>query len=118
MIFVKLWKYFIRPRRGLSHIPRQYISEYDIRNATDEELRLMRAGVARSPREARRLLEYYGVSRAVDCLKLLPPREKPLWEKIKRRAIWLVMRIEGAQYKIKFDRGRDNQVPLGRYRDE
>ena len=105
-------RYFFRKRRGLAHLPRQYIRSYDIRDATQEEERLMKAGVARSPQEARRLLDHYNVSRAYDLLPLLPDRSRPWYVKVWRRFVWLIMKIEGARFPKKDKRTNESILPM------
>ena len=58
----------------------------------------MIAGKARTPREAERIMKYYGVTRAADALRLMPQDEKPYWWRWWRRFVHLVMRIEGASF--------------------
>ena len=108
----KIVRYFFRQRRGLAHLPRQYIRSYDIRDASIEEERLMKAGVARSPQEARRLFDHYGVQRAYDLLPMLPSRNQKWYRKLWRRFIWLMMKLEGARFKIRERPSQDSLLPI------
>lgn len=108
----QLIRYFFRRKRGLAHLPRQYIRSYEIRDAGIEEERLMKAGVARSPQEARRMMEHYGVSRAYDLLPLLPARQIKWYRKLWRRFVWLVMKLEGARFNSRKRYSHESLLPV------
>lgn len=71
----------------------------------------MKAGAARSPQEAQRLLDYYGVARAAELLPLLPKKERGLLERVWRRLVWLIMKIEGARFTTK-ERYSEDRLPV------
>jgi hypothetical protein len=108
----KVIRYFFRQRRGLAHLPRQYIRSYDILEASIEETRLMKAGVARSPQEARRLFEHYQVQRAAELLPLLPSRQRSWKARVWRRFVWLVMKLEGARFRKRSTGNHDELLPI------
>jgi hypothetical protein len=101
-VFRKLFRYFFHEPEKLAYRPRQFISPYDIREATEEQLLIMKAIKARSPEEAQRLLDKHDAANVYDLIAKLE-REKPsFWQRVKGRAVTLLMRIEGSS--------RDNPV--------
>jgi hypothetical protein len=90
------------PRRNAPRVPLQYISDYDLRHATSDQLMMIEAGYARSPIEAQAMLDEHGMT-ARDLLPTLPPRRKrknPLSQLAN-----ILMSIEGAR------RGGDIRPP-------
>ena len=83
-----------------------------MRTATDEQIRLMQAGVARTPMEAQRILNYYETTRAVIALQLMPRQDKPWWHKAWRRFVWFTMKLEGSRFKIADKRKPDGRLPI------
>ena len=83
------------PRRNAPRVPLQYISDYDLRHATKDQLMLIEAGYARSPIEAQAMLDENGMTSARDLLPTLPPRRRrknPLSQLAN-----ILMSVEGAR---------------------
>lgn len=116
MSLIKQLRKYVFPRRSAWRAPRQFVDNYDLRNATDEQITVILAGYARSPKEAQILMDKHRVTRASELLPKLPPRrtrKKPL-----EQLANIIMRIEGArrgqpQFKI------DQRLPIHyRFKDK
>jgi hypothetical protein len=94
--FHKILRYFIHEPEELERRPRQFINPYEIREATDDQLLMMKAVKARSPEEAQRLMELHKAANIYELLAKLERQKPSFWQRIKARAVTLVMRIEGA----------------------
>ncbi len=113
---IRRFRRYVRPPLPRASVPLQFVSEYDITTANQEAKMVMLAGYARTPFEAQKLMEKYGVKTARDLLPLLPPlrrRVNPL-----SRLANIIMRIEGARRgALRID--RDNRLPLHyRFKDK
>ena len=116
-MITRIGRYFLRRRPRPERLPRQFTYAYDIRDATPDELRLMRRGYARTPLEARILMDREGLSAA----EYLEAHPRPTWwQRVRRYAraqlVRLVMQIEGStdvrpSYKINPE---DKRVPIKR----
>lgn len=93
----KLLNYFLRRKRRLPNVPRQYIEHvYNFDEATDEQKKLMIAGKARTPKEAQRLLEKFQTRYASVVIDLIPLRKRTFWQIFEDRLKTLVNRMEGS----------------------
>jgi hypothetical protein len=116
MSLIKQLRKYVFPRKGAWRAPRQFVDNYDLRNATKEQTTVILAGYARSPKEAQILMDKHGAEFARDLLPKLPPRrtrKNPLVQLAN-----VIMRIEGArrgepQIKV------DHRLPINyRFKDE
>jgi len=84
-------------------VPLQFVSEYDITKADREAKMVMLAGYARTPFEAKKLMEKHKVTTARELLPLLPPlrRRVNFFSQLSN----IIMRIEGTR------RGVNNKIP-------
>lgn len=92
------WIRFFAGRKPLLwRIPAsQYTQAYDIRNATSDELLLIRSGHARNPIEAKLILARFKGKRAYEIIPLLPRRTPTRWQLIKGQIKRFIMRVEGS----------------------
>lgn len=112
-MFRRLRRFLFRKKR-VRNLPTHMISAYVLRQAPEDERLLMMAGVARSPQEARRLMQKHGVTSAAALLDILPA-PRPVW---RRRLKIIIQRIEG-HYHGKALKPRPNRSEINlsyRYR--
>jgi len=115
-MITRIGRYFLMQRRRPERLPRQFTYEYDIQDATPDELRLMRRGYARTPTEARILLARDGLS-AAEYLEAHP--RATWWQRVRRYArlklVRLVMKIEGStDVRPSYKATEDRRVPIKR----
>lgn len=85
---------YLTRRKWLTPPPHQYIVPYSWRDATPEDVMLMKARLARSPQKAQDILKKRGTDRAVEVIRTAPKR-RPIdkQERIER----LVMKWQNAK---------------------
>lgn len=83
---------YLWPRRKWQRPPNQLITPYTMQDARQHWRLLMRYGAARSPDEARLLMQKYNVTTAWEVLAQLPRRKEWTWRDRFRE---LIRRIDG-----------------------
>ena len=105
-------RYFLKRNTKLRRVPLQYVNMDDIaqRGNRDEQL-LMMGGYARSPTEARLLLNG---QRAVDYIREHP--RPPRGSTIRERFVFWIMRLQGARLGNPYHRHKKVSQLETRYR--
>jgi hypothetical protein len=107
----RLLHYLIHQRPELTRRPRQFINPYDMRDATHDQVLIMKAVKARTPEEAERLLKESGLS-VYELLAELRDEKPNLWQRMAKRFVTLIMRIEGASWQHPVHRKRKEDTKL------
>lgn len=101
-------RYFYPPARRQPYIPRQLITDYDIRQASELERLAMRARRARSPEAARAVFKTYQVSSTRDLRQI--PKFRPSRPTPMQRLVVLLARVLGYSTYNPFRRDHRMQV--------
>lgn len=102
----RLRRYFFR--QGFRPVPRRLISKYDIQEATEDERLMMLFGYARSPQDARRVVEKSPYSTAAEFIKNQPERRP----NVRQRFINLVKRWDGHDTRDVYGTVNDPRLPV------
>ena len=108
MVFALLRYLFEKTRPGLNHGGR-VISPYSLRTASDDEKLLIEAGIARSPQDARYLMEKYGMT-AAGVLRIIKRRKRQTTPQ--ERAIQLIRRLDGHDPRDAYGRPTLYEPPM------
>lgn len=95
MGFRQVLHYMFPYVKPIARFPRIIALSEDTRRASRDEIILMELGVARTPKEARRLMVKHRAKHAQDVIDALPVKR---WATFRSRLKTVLMRIEGTSY--------------------
>lgn len=92
---------YFRRKRPIRRLSRDLITSFDLSTATDDEVLLMKASAAKDRHGARRVLERYRATSALDVLPRLP---RHILMPMRTRLLHWLQRLEGSSEHDPLDR--------------
>ena len=110
-MIIQMIRYFWQRNNKWHRVPLQTITPYTFLDATEQERLIMMAGRARSPMEARRLMNEYKVRTAADLIRRLPRPPRRTFRSLLRS---MLMRLDGSRSTLRglSMKGASDELPI------